>query len=198
MPDVKGAKTAVWHERDLARVARRLHDRIGPALCAAGLQLSLIEQAFKPEPGSDAAEAVAGLREALAESVEEVRTLNYVCDPAMVGRLGLKASVAYLARMARVDPGEMGDTGSRKDPAAAAAFSILRQALLFWAESSPDAEFALVWSSRAVTIAASAAAPEELDGLVAASGGKVSADRLSVAVKLGAVQTGKEMGGNRK
>ena len=47
MPDVKGAKTAVWHERDLARVARRLHDRIGPALCAAGLQLSLIEQAFK-------------------------------------------------------------------------------------------------------------------------------------------------------
>jgi hypothetical protein len=185
MPEANGPKSALWHERDMARVARRLHDRIGPALCAAGLQLSLIEQAFKPETGSEAAEAVAGLREALAESAEEVRTLNYVCDPALVRRLGLKTAVGYLARMVRVDPGEMGEVGGRRDAAAAEAFSILRQALLFWSESSADVELVLVWSLGGVKITASAPAPEEVAELAAGAGGRVSKDRMWMTVKLG-------------
>ena len=190
MPDATGPQSALWHERDLARIARRLHDRIGPALCAAGLQLSLIEQALKPAAGSDAAEAVAGMREALTESAEEVRTLNYVCDPALVGRLGLKAAVAYLARMVRLDPGEPGDLGVRKDPAAAAAFLVLRRALLYWSECSPEAEFVLVWSSRMLKIVSSSPAPEEVAALAVEAGGKVSLDGQTVSLKVGVEKAG--------
>jgi hypothetical protein len=193
MPDATGPQSALWHERDLARIARRLHDRIGPALCAAGLQLSLIEQSLAAKPGSDAAEAVAGLREALAESAEEVRTLNYVCDPALVPRLGLKAAIGYLARMVPVDPGEPGEVGARKDTAAAAVFAVLRQALLYWRECRPEAEFLLVWSSRTVKIVASAPVPDEAAGLVMESGGTVSKDGLTVSLKVGG-----EKGGSRK
>ncbi|MBA3973066.1 MAG: hypothetical protein C0504_02475 [Candidatus Solibacter sp.] len=193
MPDAAGPQSALWHERDLARIAGRLHDRIGPALCAAGLQLSLIERSLAAAPGSEAAEAVAGLREALAESAEEVRTLNYVCDPALVRRLGLKAAIAYLSRMVRLDPGEMGDLGVRKDPAAAAAFLVLRRALLYWSECSPEAEFALIWSPRAVRIAASAPVPDEVAELAVEAGGRVSGGGLIVRLKIGW-----EKGGSRK
>ncbi|MBE0659299.1 MAG: histidine kinase dimerization/phosphoacceptor domain-containing protein [Bryobacteraceae bacterium] len=193
MPDATGSQSALWHERDLARIARRLHDRIGPALCAAGLQLSLIEQSLRAEPGSVAAEAVAGLREALAESTEEVRTLNYVCDPDLVPRLGLKAAVAYLARMVPVDPGGLGELGARKDPAATAAFAVLRQALLYWRECQPEAEFLLVWSARAVRIIASSPVPADVAELVGQSGGTVSEDRLTATVKID-----KEKVGGRK
>lgn len=184
MPDATGPQSVLWHERDMARIARRLHDRVGPALCAAGLHLSLIEQALKQLPGSEAAQAVEGLREALTESTDEVRTLNYVCDPALVRRLGLKTAVAYLARMVRLDPGEMGEAGGRKDAAAARTFSMLRQALLFWSEQSADTEFVLVWSLRAVRIAASGPAPGEVAELASAAGGRISKDRMSVTLKL--------------
>lgn len=174
----------------MARIARRLHDRVGPALCAAGLHLSLIEQALNAAPGSEAAEAVAGLREALAESVEEARTLNYVCDPALVRRLGLKAAIGYLARMVPVDPGELGELGARKDASAAAVFEILRQALLYWSETSPEAEFVLVWSTRTVKVNSSAPVPDEAAGLVEESGGTVSKDRLAVTLKFGKAKGG--------
>jgi hypothetical protein len=105
----------------------------------------------------------------------------------------LKAAIAYLARMVRMDPGEMGGLGARKDPAAAAAFAVLRQALLFWSESSPDAEFVLVWSSRTVKIVASAPIPDEAAGLVMESGGTLSEDGLTVSLKVG-----REKGGSRK
>ncbi len=190
MPDATGQSAAAWHDRDLARVSRRLHDLIGPSLCAAGLQLSIIEQSLAPAPGGDAAEAIAGLREALTESTQEVRTLSYLCDPSLVSRLGMKAAVGYLARVVSLDPGDLGPLGSRKDEAAAQAFSALRQALLYWAESCPDAEFTLDGGQRSLRLLSSLEAPDDVVELIRQFGGNVAGDRLSVSLKVAAVKGG--------
>jgi hypothetical protein len=190
MPDATGQSAAAWHHRDLARVSRRLHDRIGPSLCAAGLQLSVIEQSIALDPGSDTAEAIAGLREALAESTQEVRTLSYLCDPSLVARLGLKAAISYLARVVTLDPGDLGPLGLRKDEAAAQAFSILRQTVLYWPESCPGAEFTLEASPRALRLRSSLPAPHDVVELIRQSGGNVAEDRLSASLKVAAARGG--------
>ncbi len=190
MPDATGQSAAAWHHRDLARISRRLHDRIGPSLCAAGLQLSLIEQSVAPAPGSEAAEAIAGLREALTESTQEVRTLSYLCEPTLVSRLGVKAAVSYLARVVALDPGDLGQLGARKDAAAARAFSVLRQALLYWAESCPGAEFTLECRPRSLRLRSSLPAPDEIVALVQQSGGALAQDRLSASLKVAAIEGG--------
>lgn len=188
MPVATGQSAAAWHHRDLARVSRRLHDRIGPCLCAAGLQLSALEQAVASEPGSDAAEAISGLREALAEATQEVRTLSYLCDPSLVARLGLKAAAGYLARVVALDPGDLGPLGSRKDEAAAEAFSILRQTLLYWSESRPGVEFTLEASPGSLRLRSSLAAPDKVSELIRQSGGNVAVDRLSASLKIAAAK----------
>jgi hypothetical protein len=192
MPDATGKSAAAWHHRDLARVSRRLHDRIGPSLCAAGLQLSIIEQSIASEPGSDVAEAVAGLREALTESTQEVRTLSYLCDPSLVARLGLKAAIGYLARVVTLGPGDLGTLGSRKDEAAAQAFSILRQTVLYWSESCPGVEFTIEACPSSLRLRSSLAAPADVSELIQQSGGIVAEDRLSVSIK-----AARAKGGNR-
>lgn len=174
----------------MARIARRLHDRAGPALCAAGLQLSLIEQLVKAPPGSGRADAIAGLREALDESMNEVRILSYLCDPSLVARLGLKAAIGYLARAVPLDAGDLGAFGARKDGAAAAAFEVLRKALLFWFESCPDVSFGLSAGSQSLKLAASMPAPPEAAGLVVDSGGTMSKDRLAFTLKVGKAKGG--------
>jgi len=190
MPNATGQSAAAWHHRDLARVSRRLHDRIGPSLCAAGLQLSVIEQFVAPEPGSDPAEAIAGLREALTESTQEVRTLSYLCDPSLVSRLGLKAAIGYLARVVTLDPGDLEPLGSLKDEAAEQAFFILRQTVLYWSESCPGVEFTLDASPRSLRLRSSLAAPDDVSELIQQSGGKVAEDRLSASLKVAAARGG--------
>lgn len=188
MPDATGQSAAAWRQRDLARVARRLHDRIGPSLCAAGLQLSVIEQSLAPEPGSETAEAIAGLREALTESTQEVRTLSYLCDPSLVPRLGLKAAVGYLARVVTIDLGGLGQLGSRTDAAAASAFSLLRQALLHWSECCTGAEFMIEGRQRSLRLRSSLPAPDDVVDLIRQSGGAVARDRLSLSLRIAAAK----------
>ncbi|HPT28364.1 MAG TPA: histidine kinase [Bryobacteraceae bacterium] len=182
MPDAMEQSATVWRDRDLARVARRLHDRIGPALCAAGLQLSLIEQSAPPS--SDAAEAIAGLRQALTASTDEVRTLSYLCDPSLVARLGFKAAMDYLARAVPLDPGGLAGLPSRKDPAVAGVFSLLRRSLLYWAESAPNAAFAIEARPRSIRVNSTHPAPEDLAEFLRRSGVQVPAARMSATLKI--------------
>jgi len=184
MRDATEQMTAVWHKRDMARIAKRLHDRIGPALCAAGLHLSLMESALTPPPGSDSAAAAAGLRDALTESTEEIRTLSYLCDPSLVERLGLKAALGYLARAVPIDPGTLAEVPPRKDAAASAAFALLRTTLLYWTETLPEASFSVLADKRSIRVTSNIAAPEQLAEFLRQSGVAVAASRLSVNLKL--------------
>lgn len=184
MQDATEQMTAVWHQRDMARVAKRLHDRIGPALCAAGLHLSLMENAIAAAPGSDSASAAAGLRAALTESTEEIRTLSYLCDPSLVERLGLKAALGYLARAVPINPATLTEVPSRKDAAASTAFSLLRTALLYWTETLPEAAFSVQSDKRSVRVTSNIAAPEHLAEFLRQSGATVPASRLSITLKL--------------
>jgi len=190
MLDAARPQPDFWRERDMARVARCLHDRVGPALCAAGLHLSLLKESVKAPSGSDAAASLAGLRQALDESTQEIRTLSYLCDPSLVARLGLKAAIGYLARSAPLDVGELGALGARRDSAAAAVFYVLRQSLLFWSECCQEADFALMAGSKSLKLAASIPAPDEVAALASASGGVVSKNRLTVTFKVGGAKRG--------
>lgn len=168
----------------MARVAKRLHDRIGPALCAAGLHLSLMESALDAPPGSDSAAAAAGLRDALTESTEEIRTLSYICDPSLVERLGLRAALGYLARAVPIDPDTLSGVAPRKDPAASAAFALLRTALLYWTETLPEASFSVLPDKRSIRVSSNIAAPEQLAEFLRQSGAAVPASRLSITLQL--------------
>jgi hypothetical protein len=181
-----------WCGRDMGRIARRLHDRIGPALCAAGLHLSLIEQCVAAPDGSEAIEAIAGLREALDVSTKEVRTLSYLCDPTLVARLGLKAAMDYLARAVPFDPSGLIGLPPRKDPAAALAFTLLRSGLLHWSESAPGARFAVAGRPRSIRVTSTRPAPDGLAEFFRQSGVSVPDSRLSATLKIAA-----ERGGTR-
>jgi signal transduction histidine kinase len=190
MPGRTTRAAADWSERDLMRVSRRLHDQIGPALCAAGLHLSLIEQSVCPKPGSDAAEAIAGLRDALTASTQEVRTLSYLCDPTLVTRLGLAPALGYLARAVPLDFEGLGALAARKDDSAAAAFNLLRQALLAWSEACPAASFTLSATRTLLRLVASDPAPESVATRFAAAAVLLTNNRRSAKLKLSAPKGG--------
>lgn len=80
-----------------ARLSRRLHDEIGPALCAAGLMAGLVRSSA---PGLSA-EALAGLdklEQALEAAVSAVRLLSYTAAPDLVQRAGLAGALEQVAR----------------------------------------------------------------------------------------------------
>jgi signal transduction histidine kinase len=82
--------------RSMERVSRALHDRVGPALCAAGLHLGLLKNSIAKDD-LEAAECLESARAALEESIAQVRALSYQTDPSIVKRLGISAAMSYLA-----------------------------------------------------------------------------------------------------
>jgi signal transduction histidine kinase len=91
--DLEALERLLLAEREQG--VRALHDRVGPALCAAGLHLSLIQQSL-PE-GQETPEALDRLREALESATEQVRALVYLNEPRLVERCGLLPALSSLA-----------------------------------------------------------------------------------------------------
>lgn len=77
-----------------ARLSRSLHDTIGPALCGAGLQLGIVSRPDDPE----SRQALDAARQALAETVENVRALSYETHPELASRCGLEGGLRALAQ----------------------------------------------------------------------------------------------------
>ena len=90
----------------LARIARMLHDDLGPSLTGIGLQLSVFD--------GDPAERKL-LQHALDHSIETVRTLQYLAYPGVAARFGLRRAFELLPYCAAPDyPGTV--TVSFEDP----------------------------------------------------------------------------------
>ena len=83
-------------------LSRQLHDDLGPSLCAAGLQLSLM----RTEAGEMSAECTTALdavQAILDNTVDRVRLLSYAVCPANAAKCGLRDMVPMLARAFRVE-----------------------------------------------------------------------------------------------
>lgn len=83
-------------------LSRQLHDHLGPSLCAAGLQLSLL----RTEAGGLPAECGAALdnvQSILDNTVEHVRLLSYAVSPGNAARCGLRDMVRMMARAFHAD-----------------------------------------------------------------------------------------------
>jgi len=75
-------------ERELARVSRVLHDKVGQVLSAVGLQLDVMRMDFQEQaPGM--AERTAAIQQMLEEVIVELRGLSYELNPSIVERAGL-------------------------------------------------------------------------------------------------------------
>lgn len=70
-------------------VSRVLHDEVGPSLCSAGLQLSLLR-------GEADDRTLDSIQEALDHAISAVRSLSYRSDPQLASRCGLRAALSYL------------------------------------------------------------------------------------------------------
>jgi len=75
-------------ERELTRVSRVLHDKVGQVLSALGLQLDVMRMDFQDQaPGIG--ERTAEMQQMLEEVIGELRGLSYELNPSIVERAGL-------------------------------------------------------------------------------------------------------------
>jgi hypothetical protein len=95
VPSPSAAHEELLARIELALVARRLHDDLGPTLCAAGFHLEVVRAAAET---AETKGAVSGLQAAMAHATEAVRSLSYATDPDVVRRCGLPTALRYLAK----------------------------------------------------------------------------------------------------
>jgi signal transduction histidine kinase len=75
-------------ERELTRVSRVLHDKVGQVLSALGLQLDVMRMDFQDQaPGIG--ERTTEMQQMLEEVIGELRGLSYELNPSVVERAGL-------------------------------------------------------------------------------------------------------------
>jgi signal transduction histidine kinase len=82
-------------EFERARIARLLHDEIGPSLSAAGMQLEVLRldlRARVPEIGARTAE----IQAVLERVMERVRALSRELNPSLAERAGLRFALEHL------------------------------------------------------------------------------------------------------
>ena len=75
-------------ERELTRVSRVLHDKVGQVLSAVGLQLDVMRMDFR-EQAPGIVERTAGIQQMLEEVIAELRGLSNELNPSLVERAGL-------------------------------------------------------------------------------------------------------------
>ena len=120
-------------EAEMARVARVLHDDVGPILSAAGLQLDALRMDFR-EQAPEVSARTAEIQKLLERAIDRVRDLSYELNPATVDRAGLHFALEHLSRRVRASfPGAIHlsyDPSVRPPPAVAKCiFQIVECAL---------------------------------------------------------------------
>ena len=111
------------------RLSRRLHDRLGPLLCSAGLLTGMIRSA----PAGSAPQGedlIAKLERALEEAVEEVRLLSQEAAPGLASRRGLRGALELLARVHQAELRMEAGPASMPAPRADALCELARDALI--------------------------------------------------------------------
>lgn len=85
-------------DEERARIARELHDSTAQTMAGVALQLSALEQSCADK---ELATKLHELRDAVADALEEVRTLSHTIYPRVLEELGLTAALDRLARRTR-------------------------------------------------------------------------------------------------
>jgi signal transduction histidine kinase len=85
------------HARDAEnqRVSRRLHDEVGQVLSAVGLQLDVLKLDYRGQV-PEITGRIDEIQRALDQAVQEVRSLSYDLNPAVVERAGLHFALERL------------------------------------------------------------------------------------------------------
>jgi two-component system NarL family sensor kinase len=83
-------------EDEFMRVSRTLHDEVGQVLSAVGLQLDVLKLDYK-QKAPEIVERVDEIQKMLDAAVQQVRTLSYDLNPAVVERAGLHFALDRLA-----------------------------------------------------------------------------------------------------
>jgi signal transduction histidine kinase len=84
-------------ERESSRISRLLHDDVGQVLSAVGLQLDVLKLDFK-EDFPTLASRIDEIQQHLHHAMEQVRSISYRLNPAIVDRVGLEAALDHLVR----------------------------------------------------------------------------------------------------
>ncbi|HLY16268.1 MAG TPA: histidine kinase [Bryobacteraceae bacterium] len=118
------------HDADRARISRLLHDRVGPQLSAAGLQLDLLSM-DAAEAGSPIAGRTREIQDTLDTAMGFVRELSCELNPEAAERAGLYAALDGLAGSLRAGfPGNVRtllDSTAQVAPASAGALYRIAQ-----------------------------------------------------------------------
>lgn len=115
----KPASAAAFDLRSAGQdwLSRQLHDDLGPSLCAAGLQLSLMRTGLRDIP-ADSAEAFDNVQAILERAVETVRLLSYAVSPANAAKCGIRDMTRMLARAFQAEVPEFDSVPPATPPAA--------------------------------------------------------------------------------
>ncbi len=153
------ARVTAAQEEERRRIARELHDGVGPTLAGVNIRLrtarKLLERDHHP-----AAEEVDELAEQVQESIQDLRRLIYDLRPAALDELGLVPALReYVARYRGEQGLEVALTlpqGGGRLPAAleTALFRIVQEALNNVARHAHarQVEVELAWDERVVTL----------------------------------------------
>jgi len=122
-------------ETERHRINRELHDRVGPALAALGLNLSLIRSVLPPEVLQSVAERIDDTQKLIEETTAQLRNIMADLRPAGLDDYGLVAALrAYAAPIAARTGLSVTVTGDHIEPPLAlgsetALFRIAQEAL---------------------------------------------------------------------
>ena len=153
------ARVTTAQEEERRRIARELHDGVGPTLAGVNIRLrtarKLLERDHHP-----AAEEVDELAEQIQESIQDLRRLIYDLRPAALDELGLVPALrGYVARYREEQGLEVAlalPAGGGRLPAAleTALFRIVQEALNNVARHAQArrVEVELAWDERVVTL----------------------------------------------
>lgn len=92
------ARSVEAQEAERARVARDLHDQVGQGLTSVLLKLQFLEDSLHAGAVEDAIARSEGLRELLADVLQDIRSIAFELRPTLLDDLGLAAALGRLAR----------------------------------------------------------------------------------------------------
>ncbi|GEM_PF-4965370 len=150
--DAAAMEVTLAEERERRRIAGELHDQVGQSLVLARMKISVLSMGLA---GEEIRESLHGISELLGRSLQDIRTLTCRLSPPLLGDIGLKGSLEWLASQMLADYGlkvVLSDDGEEKplDSDMCAALYLAARELLINVAKHAAADLAFVSLERDV------------------------------------------------